>query len=653
MANRVNVNITARDLTRGELARLRRNFAHLSQDLDRVVTNRTRQNWDRLGESLRASRRDLQALRGNIPDDEFFRLDRSMRQAQRTMSRGFGRVGDRAFAQLTQRLRDIDDEFQRINASGTIRVRVDNSALRRADALLAAWRRDQQRNAVRVPVRPDVEPNRFRRFLIRSLTSPIRQAGAFLGGTLSDGIGQGIVGAFKQAGPVGMAILASIIAASLGVIGAAMAGLLVLAFGGAFVALGAVFAAQSEVIQRNWKKATQNMGEDLKRAAEPLVPVIHEAIHQLEGMVDAFAPKLRQFLAEAAPEIQDFLGSMEKGFRKFGEKAWDSLTESFRIFLDAFAPEWEGFMEDLGSSFGALGRTVSRHSTEIAMGLRAVLQILVILIDIVNFFANAWVLAVRATMFQLGVLMKGIAMMSSAFLEAVDFMLMVIEPLAKVMGLGDAVSKARENIASWGQGAVDEMHRVADEALNYGKRLDEANKERQLKVEIEGFKARLELARADLKKTSDQKARAKIQANIDDLTAKLRRAEAKLNAFNGKTAIARIITYSETYRSVHDIVGKATGGVVGKAAHGGVRNNLTLVGEQGPELVDLPSGSRVRSNADSRRLAGAVGDGGGEPMQIVLQIGERQIGEILIDPLRKTISSRGGNVQAVLGKGRS
>lgn len=51
--------------------------------------------------------------------------------------------------------------------------------------------------------------------------------------------------------------------------------------------------------------------------------------------------------------------------------------------------------------------------------------------------------------------------------------------------------------------------------------------------------------------------------------------------------------------------GKAGGGIVGAAAAGGIRSNLTWVGEQGPELLDLPAGSRVWSNPDSRRMAAA------------------------------------------------
>ena len=39
-------------------------------------------------------------------------------------------------------------------------------------------------------------------------------------------------------------------------------------------------------------------------------------------------------------------------------------------------------------------------------------------------------------------------------------------------------------------------------------------------------------------------------------------------------------------------------------ASGGVAGGMTLVGERGPELVNLPYGSRVHSNANSRRMSG-------------------------------------------------
>jgi hypothetical protein len=61
------------------------------------------------------------------------------------------------------------------------------------------------------------------------------------------------------------------------------------------------------------------------------------------------------------------------------------------------------------------------------------------------------------------------------------------------------------------------------------------------------------------------------------------------------------------------IPGRASGGFVGAgAASGGQRGGQILVGEQGPEIVDLPFGSHVNSNSDSRRLMATGGGRGGD-----------------------------------------
>ncbi|MCG0065040.1 phage tail protein [Streptomyces tricolor] len=115
---------------------------------------------------------------------------------------------------------------------------------------------------------------------------------------------------------------------------------------------------------------------------------------------------------------------------------------------------------------------------------------------------------------------------------------------------------------------------------------------------------------------------------------------------------------------------KAAGGIVGAAASGGLRSSLTWVGEQGPELLDLPAGSRVWSNPDSRRklaaaeapwasmltaprrtpaaAAGAAPAGGdGQPIVIQVRIGEREFGELWVDTGRKAVKTR-GSIEATL-----
>lgn len=111
---------------------------------------------------------------------------------------------------------------------------------------------------------------------------------------------------------------------------------------------------------------------------------------------------------------------------------------------------------------------------------------------------------------------------------------------------------------------------------------------------------------------------------------------------------------------------KAAGGIVGAAASGGLRSNLTWVGEQGPELLDLPAGSRVWSNADSQRkaqapwasmlntprrapgAAAAAPPGQPEPIVLELRSSGSETDEFLLKMLRRAIRVRGGNVNVVL-----
>jgi hypothetical protein len=115
--------------------------------------------------------------------------------------------------------------------------------------------------------------------------------------------------------------------------------------------------------------------------------------------------------------------------------------------------------------------------------------------------------------------------------------------------------------------------------------------------------------------------------------------------------------------------GKASGGIVGMAASGGIRSGLTWVGEQGPELADLPVGSRVWSNPDSRRKAaapwasmlntprrsampapaagGPAGGGDGQPLVIQVRLGDKDFGELWVDTGRKQVRAR-GSLEATL-----
>ncbi len=94
---------------------------------------------------------------------------------------------------------------------------------------------------------------------------------------------------------------------------------------------------------------------------------------------------------------------------------------------------------------------------------------------------------------------------------------------------------------------------------------------------------------------------------------------------------------------------RAHGGIVG-AAEGGIRGDWTWVGESGPELMQLPPGTHVRTNPDSQRMVNSQRGDGAAVVLVSAKPGAYQAFVNAILPfLQMEIRGRGGNVQTVLG----
>lgn len=100
-------------------------------------------------------------------------------------------------------------------------------------------------------------------------------------------------------------------------------------------------------------------------------------------------------------------------------------------------------------------------------------------------------------------------------------------------------------------------------------------------------------------------------------------------------------------------MGYAHGGIKG-AASGMGTSGLTWVGERGPELVNLPSGSTVHSSGDSMRMMrqgmDSAGGGGGTLLVRPAPGSSRELMSVIIENLRYEIDRNGqGSVQRYLG----
>lgn len=654
---RVNVNITARDLTGNDLRRIRTSFNRLGQDMDRLGTRRTRENFNRLSSSVSGARRQLDALRGSIPDDEFFRLDNAMRQAQRRLQRGFGRTTQNQIARIRRDIDRVTDGFRDLDRNGQIRIRVDDSALRRADARLRAGLRDR---TVRVRVRDDTSSGfrAIRRHGDRDSAGLGSRFGSLIGGTMSDGIGQGLANAFRNASsnPYVVAALVAMLAVLASFLGAALSGIIVTALGGAFVSVGVIAAAQSKKVKDEWGRTSKVLKKIFTESGEPFIDVLDQALERTQRIAKTFAPAFQDAMVKAAPATDEFIQSLQDGFVRFGQNAFKPLMDAWNVFGPVFGQEFEDFMGELGDSFKEMANVVKEHPEEIRIALRGVFETIDLLVDAVTFLGQTWVFALQNAGDAIGFLIKyGLRYLVDAVLFVAETITeKFAEAFGWVPGIGPKLKAAAKSVEGFRDDAWDSLTAVAEAAFGMDDALNRANKKRKLEADISAWQSQLKTARADLKKTSDQKAKAKLKADISDLNAKIADAKAKLEALNGKTAMTYVVTnYTQQrnygYNGNSATGGHAHGGIIG-AATGGIRSRMTMVGEHGPELVDLPSGSRVRSNPDTRRMLAGAGGGGGAPMQVNLVVDGRRLASVMVDPLRGEIRDRGGNVQNALGQ---
>lgn len=96
----------------------------------------------------------------------------------------------------------------------------------------------------------------------------------------------------------------------------------------------------------------------------------------------------------------------------------------------------------------------------------------------------------------------------------------------------------------------------------------------------------------------------------------------------------------------------ASGGI-SHAAEGGPRGNLTLVGEQGPELVRLPQGAQVWPHGTSMGMLSRMGGGGGDVRLVWAGGPGDEVGKALWDWFKENVRVEGGggadSVQRALG----
>lgn len=250
---------------------------------------------------------------------------------------------------------------------------------------------------------------------------------------------------------------------------------------------------------------------------------------------------------------------------------------------------------------------------------------------------------------------------SNSLKELADELRAQTEPVFALLkaetDLGEARTKYNKAVVKYGENSAearDELNNMARAAIELQGAVGELGEEFDGKVSP-ALRRTLVTAGWTSAEINALEREFKETKKAGDAFSKTYRAKVVteyISVYSSKVTSAAEKAYQDTKR------GRAGGGIVGSASGRTMGDDgMTWVGERGPELLELPVGSTVRSSGDSMRMMAAgqraAGMGGGEKMTLRAQLDptlDRTLVGLLISALRLEIGAGSGDVQTELGR---
>lgn len=501
----------------------------------------------------------------------------------------------------------------------------------------------------------------------RSAGDKIRDMFTKAGGDGATGFGVSFsqrIGPLLAKSPVGPGLLTAI-AASAPAIHAALVSAITVGAGIGAVALGAAISAKNPQVAAGLQSLKTVAGTVLTESAEPFVPAMLHSIERAKGGIRSIRPELDAVFSKAStyldPLVEGGIGFVQNalpGFRRLVDEA-EPFIDILRDELPELGEDFAGLMESIGEAAGentdefrtlvdTTGLLVQQLSSAVELmnylGSGPTRMFLDLITEATDEIEGAkWVEPIEDAA-------EGMATAAEATRSFREEMQKLINATLDVeqasLNWQEAIDGVTESIADNGKSldANTEKGRanrqslldLAQAGLEYA---DAIYEDKAALGDVAGAEAAAEAAY--------QKSRSALVAAARQFGLSAAEAEAYVTEILGipptrntradftgdnkgvsdwkrtLSGIPRDIFTSARLRAIVDIetrlhVAKgnlATGGLVGgwgAAENGGMRSNLTMVGEHGPELLDLPPGTQVHSNPDTERML-ASGMSGGTP----------------------------------------
>lgn len=442
---------------------------------------------------------------------------------------------------------------------------------------------------------------------------------------------------------IAAAILASVATAA-PIAGGILGGGIVTGLGAGLAGLGLVFAAKNEEVRKQWKSLTDDMGRELTEAAQPFVPVLLTGIERVRRVLKtSLGPAISEVFSDSAPAIDGFFAALEVAFRdKSVVQAVRDISDAFIALLGALSPVAVDTIIQLSEEISELAKTVGENPDFFASIIGGIGNLIAGVIQLITWLYSlgAWFddnpYITKPLLIALGLVVGSIAstiamidllkgawngvkdLKSKASIDIGGFTSGVRTAIGIGFGFAARVFRATLN------GSSNPFLRVIGAALGAGR----------------GFAARV--------------FRAALTANWGGVVGALGSALSLGRQWAGRVFTATFNVRRVVTSVIKGIIpGFAKGGIRG-AAGGGLQSNETLVGEAGPEIVNLPPGARVFPNGRTRQRMNNQGmnnNSGEQKIVLEFRSGGSTLEDLFVEVMRKGVKVRGGNAQRVLGTG--
>lgn len=509
------------------------------------------------------------------------------------------------------------------------------------------------------------------------IASTLGKSGAEGGAKLASGVVGSVSKVPGLLGPIGGLIGAALAPMAGGVLAAGIIG----AAGAGGVIGGLTLAAKHPAVNGAFEDLSKQVSKELKAASTDFVPAAMDAIGKLKSGWQQLLPDVRAIFQDSAK----FVAPLVDGVVRAGKGLASGLREAIGNAGPVMQVLGDGIGR-IGESIGTFFATVSENSEGASLALddfiSAVTGTIEATGELISFLAGAyeemhtfgqtvndtidgWFGVTRAVEEVEGpmIMARNVTRDATIAIEGQIGALRDLaaelkaqtDPLFGVLNAQQKVTKAQGDYND----AIREHGRRSPEAREALLRLSSAaiDLNGKLGTAAGGFNGKLTPAMRTALQNAGMTA-----GQIARLEKELKDAAAAAKRWEG--------TFTQTYVTNRIIKGPGgqnlsagNGGRQGAMASGGIRgsadgamaSSLTWVGEQGPELIDLPAGSRVHSNPDSARMAAGMGGGSGPsgPVNIYLTVDGQAIAMATLPSLQDLNRTQyGGDVTAMFPASR-